>query len=805
MKATILILMIIAVLFIVLTIYFSIYQLIRKKEYDKIKFLSDYKKGRFFLIYISTFFIYYANALYNNGWGFEYNLTEAIKETINGVVFQINFADIEKFYNSNIFYKFAIILCFVVLVFNTVLFLISLIYPYLLKHKKYNDFIKARHKIIFIGYNDEVLKILNTVDKRKNGCLIIGEINKNNSELLLGKKIAFKSVLDSELYEVDKILFKILSKSKTSEYRIIIHTKNEDKNLTFTIKVNEVMEKYQEYLDIKTYVLGYGDSQTIFNSYMEKSQGRIRYINTYNLIAKDFINRYPITKFMDERHIDYDTATIKKDVNINIYMIGFGKPNQELFLTSIANNQFITIDNNIPSPKRIKYYIYDKNNCKCNKNFNHYYYRLENEENYYKGREEEFLPLDVKPAEIITPQDSGNTIDINDPKFYQYLYQDINNTKENDINYIIVSFGSKIENLDMVDKLASKIHEWGFEQQTKVFVRVNDSKYIDPKSTIRTIENYKESNDVYTCKYKTEMMEITKLNKVNEEEQLYYTFGEEDIIIFDINKIFNNKEEIIAKNRDAVYSLKQDELLSEDKLSKVYEKWYTKTQIQRDSNYYAYLGIRTKLNLLGLDFIDEKLYDSNIHTKVSFEEFYNIYLKNSNAKIDYQKTFNYNNQSLTRTVYKTELDTPSCIRTYLGMQEHLRWNAYTISKGVVQSTTKDIITSLDDGKDYKITRKHNCITTFEGLKELRYLLSIKQFISDELANKCGSDNNISFKQKACELMVTEFDLWKNMFDNLPKEKKEEYLINNDVINYDYQILDDIEWLFKISGYIIIKK
>ena len=91
------------------------------------------------------------------------------------------------------------------------------------------------------------------------------------------------------------------------------------------------------------------------------------------------------------------------------------------------------------------------------------------------------------------------------------------------------------------------------------------------------------------------------------------------------------------------------------------------------------------------------------------------------------------------------------------------------------------------------------------LKELRYLLSIKQFISDELANKCGSDNNISFKQKACELMETEFDLWKNMFDNLPKEKKEEYLINNDVINYDYQILDDIEWLFKISGYIIIKK
>ena len=75
-------------------------------------------------------------------------------------------------------------------------------------------------------------------------------------------------------------------------------------------------------------------------------------------------------------------------------------------------------------------------NINCNKNFNHYYYRLENEENYYKGREEEFLPLDVKPAEIITPQDSGNTIDINDPKFYQYLHQDINNTKENDINYI---------------------------------------------------------------------------------------------------------------------------------------------------------------------------------------------------------------------------------------------------------------------------------------------------------------------------------------------------------------------------------
>ena len=59
-------------------------------------------------------------------------------------------------------------------------------------------------------------------------------------------------------------------------------------------------------------------------------------------MAMDFIDKYPFTQFMDERHIDYQTSLIREGVDINTVMIGFGKTNQQLFLTSVANNQFIT-------------------------------------------------------------------------------------------------------------------------------------------------------------------------------------------------------------------------------------------------------------------------------------------------------------------------------------------------------------------------------------------------------------------------------------------------------------------------------
>ena len=72
----------------------------------------------------------------------------------------------------------------------------------------------------------------------------------------------------------------------------------------------------------------------------------------------DFIDKYPLTRFMTEDQIDYDTSLIHNDVDINVALIGFGKTNQQLFLTSVANNQFMTEENGEKVAKPVHYYSF---------------------------------------------------------------------------------------------------------------------------------------------------------------------------------------------------------------------------------------------------------------------------------------------------------------------------------------------------------------------------------------------------------------------------------------------------------------
>ena len=91
-----------------------------------------------------------------------------------------------------------------------------------------------------------------------------------------------------------------------------------------------------------------------------------------------------------------------------------------------------------------------------------------------------------------------------------------------------------------------------------------------------------------------------------------------------------------------------------------------------------------------------------------------------------------------------------------------------LSKGMVPSSKEQILNDTKEvngkikhtnGKDYAF-RRHGNITTFEGLVEFRKMITMR-------------DNN----------------------DEL----------ENDVIKYDYQLLDDAWWLLNENGYKIIRK
>ena len=74
----------------------------------------------------------------------------------------------------------------------------------------------------------------------------------------------------------------------------------------------------------------------------------------------DFVGKYPLTQFMTSEQIDYKTSLLRKNVEINVAMIGFGKTNRQIFLTSVANNQFLIENNGEKILKKVRYHIFDK-------------------------------------------------------------------------------------------------------------------------------------------------------------------------------------------------------------------------------------------------------------------------------------------------------------------------------------------------------------------------------------------------------------------------------------------------------------
>ena len=105
----------------------------------------------------------------------------------------------------------------------------------------------------------------------------------------------------------------------------------------------------------------------------------------------------------------------------------------------------------------------------------------------------------------------------------------------------------------------------------------------------------------------------------------------------------------------------------------------------------------------------------------------------------------------------------------MAILEHYRWNSFMLSQGIIPATKEQILKEkvpkkdgtlkYSNGRNY-ILRRHGNLTTFDGL------VTFRQMISER--------------------------------DGTPE-------LDNDVIKYDYQILDDAYWLLEKNGYKIIEK
>lgn len=712
-----------------LEVIYVIVKISVKKRAERIAFIRSFKKGKciaIFFIAIPLFFLGY----WDSGVNVFESILAAVSHVIGLVVLKFGLEDIPGLLSTNLFYKITVYYCCVLVTINAVLFTLSLIGQRLwrvwqalkIKHT-------SKDKLYILGYNDDNLSIYKS-EKSRN-CVIVDNISDKDCATMYINKVSFISCQNFDTVISD--IFKCASK-KDNKITVVINTEDDEINLKlgqiFCSKINqsEESERYRLFGKLDVHIFGQPQYEAIYEEIVTRSAGCVHYKNKYRMIAMNFIDKYPLTKFMDEQRVDYATSLLKPNVNVNVCMIGFGKPNQQIFLTSVANNQFIASTKTGVGLKPVNYHIFDKAYAENNKGLNHSYYRFKNECSDINP--DEYLPLPEMPA-----NEEYYHIDINEPAFYNTI-RDIVTAKKEDASFIIISFENDLENIDMAQKLVAKRQEWDVDNLT-IFVRARTAH--DAKSLFA-------DNNVFFI-------------------------GNEIESVYNINEITNDKIFQMAQMRNEIYDLEykitSDKSFVLDKSSMLENRaqsqrgWFiTKSQLERESSLYGCLSLRSKLNLMGLDYC--KIEENSLPALTEME-YLNIY-----AGADLPDTQSYGLEVDGKKVVKYTLSFADSRRKNLAIHEHLRWNSFMISHGMIPASKEQILNEQQEregklkftnGKNYSL-RRHGNLTTFDGLVEFRQIV----------ANREG-DNEVDW----------------------------------DVIKYDYQLLDDAYWLLTKNGYKIVKR
>ena len=703
----------------------------KRNRADRISYIRSFKKGNGALIYlfsIPLFWIGYACT----GQNIINSLFYAIRKSVELIVLKYDIAPIQNVMEANILYTIAIYICFTLVCLNAIIFIFSLVHQYLwqyFKELKYRN--SDTGKVILFGNNSHNRSIYLSDNNRHK--IVVDKITNEDAQNLYMKDILYRNQEPS--YQCILEITNRSIKSK-SEHIVIINTEDDAKNIDISrFFINVILQlndenRLQCFRTLRIFVFGDPKYETIYEDIESSSCGCISYINKYKKVAIDIIEKHPFSLYMSEHHVDYSTSLIKDNVEINAMLIGFGKTNQQFFLTSVANNQFATQTESGIGLKTVNYHLFDQNAVAQNKKLNHNYNRYESE--FATINIDEYLPLPERPAKTYF-----HKLDINDNSFYKDIYSVVSSTN-NSVNFVVIAFGNDLENIDMAKKLSCKFQEWSITN-FNIFVKVRN-----------------HNNDV----------------KFSKDEHCYIV-ANEDESVYNIERILADNLSNMAQLRDIAYEIEYElvqnkTLPSNERIAEIkeraYRDWYMrKTQLDRESCVYCCLSLRTRLNLIGLDYCPIE----DNRKGISEQEYLKLYA------LDDMPDFSYYNMSVEgKRIIHYPLDYKESLRRNLAIQEHLRWNSFMISKGIVPASIDQILTEINsfgkytNGKNVNL-RRHGCLTTFGGLLEYRKII----------ANR----------------------------DLLPNETMQQAEVHKDVIKYDYQLMDEAYWLLTKSGYKIIRK
>ena len=584
------------------------------------------------------------------------NFCDCVMHAVSACLLNIETEIIDPAIAMNDVFGFAFILCYALNLFTIIFVVVGLTGRYLLNAIKVKFILhKKQQKFIIFGYSDDAIAFSKTIPSR-NIIFWVNDINKATKKELLSKKFM-------NLYFED---INATSIQKLSKYR---------SRITFISFVNDnakILKLINAYtkVDNKMFNL-YVSLENQFEDAFKFNFGNknITFFNKFSLISKKFISDHPITSYLNSNQIDYSTATVKNNVDINVLFIGYGNTNKNILHNMVIDNQLPTIINSKPALKTINYHIFDRNEF-LDKNFN------ANIGRYYQDSLDASLYYDL-PERPLDMQ--YHDVDVYHEQFFKKLDYILANTDpDNSLNYCVVSFGSDLENIDEIIRLKQYFTQKDLDDNMQYFCRITNATYVQvlEKLGIHPFGEYAIMN------YETIIGE--KLNKLSLERNFQKELKRPDVIesYEQINKIRS-----IKKRQKELDTLKL-------------HLWNSLDHYTRDFDSFSSINIRTKLNLIGLDTI------GNI--EVSNKEYFAIY--------DTLNEMNIVNRTKIYTFPYPDTISP---RSMLAYQELLHSNAFWFLKGFVPMPKQ----TIDNSDNLMINIDYNkkqiaTLTTFKGLDKI---------------------------------------------------------------------------------------
>jgi len=668
---------IISIIYMLITTLYMFFSLMLADRETQSKRLRNYKKGKFLAHYPAAFPIFLA-AYITVGTQIGLSIVNSVKSTVSTAVLSFDMDMLWPIMEFNPLFFVAAGLYIILTFVNTALFSVSLF-----SRRVMNSLTLRRIKkgktcvVVLVGYTEKNRSVLASM-KRGGGeyedcevLVITSSVTERLKEEMYINRAAYLKLDKNE--DISELILNRCACFNPRRVTVIIETESDTENLKYAFQMAKLTENH--HIIVNTYLFTDLNDGGIYRRITQLSGGTVHCLNKYDMIARNFITEYPLTLFRPDL-IDTDKAIFKRGTDFRIIMIGFGNVNRDLFCAYTQNNQFLIEnekDGEPPVAMPLKYYIFDKCRAQEESAFNDSYMHYDAWLQKHGTAEEadKYFELPPKPADVIF-----NERNINDTAFSD----DVKNTLTNSdrgYNVVIIALGDDISALNIAEKIATYAKEECLESKTKIFVRVRDAA-LGKEAELKCYGGFE-----------------------------IIPFGDSNSL-YSYNRVTTHEADKMAMDRHLCYAIENmsDNLSEEEALQTAFDTWHFKWKnIQRDSNIYACISMRSRFHLLGYEIA--KKADG---TPDDSESFLADYAKD-NPIVYNSKTVNGKRLVNYDTDYH-KLGTP---RTNIAICEHARWTAHHICNGMVPASKEEAKST--DKKLLFDRRKHINITTMDGLRQ----------------------------------------------------------------------------------------